>query len=209
MSEVVSVQWFPGHMAKTRKLMEVNLRLVDLVVELTDARIPASSRNPEVDRIIGEKPRILVMNKADSADEATTQKWLGWYREQGIVAIATDCRSGKGLNKLVAVVREVLAEKIARWAAQGMAGRTIRLMIVGVPNVGKSSLVNKILGEVRVIVSDVAGTTRDAVDSYFENAKGKYILIDTAGLRKKSKVDDRIEKFSVLRATMAIERADV
>ncbi|MEG1943693.1 MAG: ribosome biogenesis GTPase YlqF, partial [Angelakisella sp.] len=179
MSEVVSVQWFPGHMAKTRKLMEVNLRLVDLVVELTDARIPASSRNPEVDRIIGEKPRILVMNKADSADEAATQKWLEWYREQGIVAIATDCRSGKGLNKLVAVVREVLAEKIARWAAQGMAGRTIRLMIVGVPNVGKSSLINRMADAGKAKVEDRPGVTRN---KQWVSATGGIELLDMPGV---------------------------
>ncbi|MEG0853778.1 MAG: ribosome biogenesis GTPase YlqF [Angelakisella sp.] len=160
MSEIVSVQWFPGHMAKTRRLMEANLRLVDLVVELTDARIPASSRNPEVDRIIGQKPRILVMNKADSADEAVTQKWLAWYKAQGVTAIATDCRSGKGLNKLVAVVREVLSEKIARWESQGMAGRTIRLMIVGIPNVGKSSLINRMAGGHKAKVEDRPGVTR-------------------------------------------------
>lgn len=160
MSEIVSVQWFPGHMAKTRRLMEDNLRLVDLVVELTDARIPASSRNPEVDRIIGQKPRVLVLNKADSADEAATRKWLAHYREQGINAIATDCRSGKGLGKLVTVVREVLAEKIARWEGQGMAGRTIRLMIVGIPNVGKSSLINRMAGAHKAKVEDRPGVTR-------------------------------------------------
>lgn len=160
MSEIVSVQWFPGHMAKTRRLMEANLRLVDLVVELTDARIPASSRNPEVDRIIGQKPRVLVLNKADSADEAATRRWLDYYQAQGITAVATDCRSGKGLGRLVTVVREVLAEKIARWESQGMAGRTIRLMIVGIPNVGKSSLINRMAGSNKAKVEDRPGVTR-------------------------------------------------
>lgn len=179
MSEVVSVQWFPGHMTKTRRLMEANLRLVDLVVELTDARIPASSRNPEVDKIIGQKPRILVMNKADSADEAATQKWLSYYHSQGVTAIATDCRSGKGLNRLVTVVREVLAEKIARWEGQGMAGRTIRLMIVGIPNVGKSSLINRMAGAYKAKVEDRPGVTRG---KQWVSLEGGIELLDMPGV---------------------------
>lgn len=160
MSEIVSVQWFPGHMTKTRRMMEKNLKLVDLVVEITDARIPSSSRNPEVDKIINNKPRILLLNKADSADEAATQKWLAYYRKQGITAIPTDCRSGKGLGVFIPTIREVLAEKVARWNAAGMTGRTIRLMIVGIPNVGKSSLINRLAGGRKAKVEDRPGVTR-------------------------------------------------
>ena len=95
MAEIVPVQWFPGHMAKTRRLMQANLKLVDLVVELTDARIPQSSRNPELDRLLGKKPRLLLLNKSDSADEEETRRWLQWYKDRGVAAIAADCRTGK------------------------------------------------------------------------------------------------------------------
>ena len=160
MAEIVSVQWFPGHMAKTRRLMSENLKLVDLVVELTDARIPQSSRNPEIDRIIGAKPRMILLNKSDSADEAETRRWCEWYRERGIPAIAADCRTGRGLGQFLPAVRQVLADKIAQWEEKGMTGRTIRIMIVGIPNVGKSSLINRLAGGRRAKVEDRPGVTR-------------------------------------------------
>ncbi|MEG2086996.1 MAG: ribosome biogenesis GTPase YlqF [Angelakisella sp.] len=163
MADIVSVQWFPGHMAKTRRLMEKNLKLVDIVVEITDARIPQSSRNPEIDRIIGQKPRLLLLNKADTADQAMTQAWLAWYKAKGIAALPTDCRSGLGLKSFEAAVREVLAEKIARWKQTGMAGRRVRVMIVGIPNVGKSSLINRLSRSngSKAKVEDRPGVTRD------------------------------------------------
>ena len=160
MAEIVPVQWFPGHMAKTRRLMQQNLRLVDLVVELTDARIPQSSRNPEIDRIIGSKPRMLLLNKSDSADEQETRRWLGWYRERGIPAIPADCRTGRGLGQFLPTVRQVRADQIARWEQKGMAGRPIRIMVVGIPNVGKSSLINRLAGNKRAKVEDRPGVTR-------------------------------------------------
>lgn len=161
MSDAMHVQWFPGHMAKTRRLMAQHLKLVDLVVELADARIPRSSRNPEVDRMMGQKPRILLLNKSDFADEAQTQRWLAYYRDQKkLPALAADCRSGKGLGALMPEVRTVLQEKIARWDQSGMTGRPIRMMIVGIPNVGKSSLINRLAGSRRAKVEDRPGVTR-------------------------------------------------
>ena len=136
------------------------LKLVDVVVELADARIPRSSRNPEVDRIIGQKPRVLLLNKSDFADEAQTRRWLDYYQQRGTKALAADCRSGRGLNALMPGVREVLAEKIARWEQSGMTGRPIRMMIVGIPNVGKSSLINRLAGGRRARVEDRPGVTR-------------------------------------------------
>ena len=144
MSETMSVQWFPGHMAKTRRIMASNLKLVDIVVELCDARIPQSSRNPEIDKIVGKKPRLMLLNKADCADAAATEQWLTYYRKKGIPAVACDCRSGRGVKNLLPAVREVLAEKIAVWNEKGMVGRPIRMMIVGIPNVGKSTFINKV-----------------------------------------------------------------
>lgn len=160
MTEEVSVQWFPGHMAKTRRIMQSNLKLVDIVVELTDARIPQSSRNPEIDRMVGQKPRVVLLNKCDAASEAATKRWIAWYAEQGIPAIATDCRSGKGLNAFLPLVRSTLKDQIARWEQKGMKGRPIRMMIVGIPNVGKSSLINRLAGSRRAKVEDRPGVTR-------------------------------------------------
>ena len=160
MQENQTIQWFPGHMAKTRRLIESNLRLVDIVVELTDARIPYSSRNPDLDRILGKKPRIVLLNKSDAADEAVTQKWLSYYQAKGIPALATDCRSGKGIKAFLPKVKEVLRELLERRQQRGNAGQPIRMMIVGIPNVGKSSFINRMANSRRTRVEDRPGVTR-------------------------------------------------
>ncbi len=160
MSEVSSIQWFPGHMAKTRRIMQSNLKLVDVVVELTDARVPYSSRNPEMDRLVGAKPRLLLLNKSDSADETITSQWIDYYKRNGITAVATDCRSGKNINKFRSALKELMAEQVEIWEAKGMHGRPIRMMIVGIPNVGKSSFINRLAGSKRAKVEDRPGVTR-------------------------------------------------
>ena len=158
--EAVDIQWFPGHMAKTRRLMKENLPLVDVVVEITDARVPASSRNPEMKNLVGGKPRMVVLNKCDMADEALTAEWIEYYRTKGVRAVAMDCRSGKGLNKLVPTVKEVMKKELEKRAAKGMEGKPIRMMIVGIPNVGKSSFINRVAGGKRAKVEDRPGVTR-------------------------------------------------
>lgn len=158
-SEVTSIQWFPGHMAKTRRLMADNLKLVDVVLEITDARIPQSSRNPELGEIIGAKPRIILLNKSDNADRQKTKLWLDYYKSQGVPALCCDCKTGTGVNAFVPIVKEVLAELIARRDAKGMVGRSIRVMVVGIPNVGKSSFINRISGAKRAKVEDRPGVT--------------------------------------------------
>ena len=158
--EAVDIQWFPGHMAKTRRLMKANLPLVDVVVEITDARVPASSRNPEMKNLVGGKPRVVVLNKCDMADEALTAEWIEYYRANGVKAIAMDCRSGKGLNKLVPTVKEVIKKELEKRAAKGMEGKPIRIMVVGIPNVGKSSFINRVAGGKRTKVEDRPGVTR-------------------------------------------------
>lgn len=158
--EAVDIQWFPGHMAKTRRLMKANLPLVDVVVEITDARVPASSRNPEMKNLVGGKPRVVVLNKCDMADEALTAEWIEYYRANGVKAIAMDCRSGKGLNKLVPTVKEVMKKELEKRAAKGMEGKPIRIMVVGIPNVGKSSFINRAAGGKRTKVEDRPGVTR-------------------------------------------------
>lgn len=159
-AEISNIQWFPGHMAKTRRLMQSNLKLVDAVVEITDARVAISSRNPEMQTLVGSKPRLVVLNKCDTADETITSMWIDYYKRKGITAIATDCRSGKGINKFSSALREVLAVQIESWKRKGMVGRPMRIMIVGIPNVGKSSLINRLAGSNRAKVEDRPGVTR-------------------------------------------------
>lgn len=179
MSEQASIQWFPGHMAKTRRIMQSNLKLVDAVVEITDARIPYSSRNPEMDRLVGSKPRLLLLNKADSADETVTSRWLDYYKRKGITAIATDCRSGKNINKFQAALKELLKDKLAQWEAHGMTGRPVRMMIVGIPNVGKSSFINRLAGSKRAKVEDRPGVTRG---KQWVSLEGDMELLDMPGV---------------------------
>lgn len=155
-----TVQWFPGHMAKTRRKIKESLSLVDGVVELRDARIPLSSTNPELNDLIENKPKIILLNKCDLADEKATTQWIAYYKNQGISAIPVDCRSGKGLNLFRQTVNEVLADKIKSNNEKGMVGRSLRLMVVGIPNTGKSSFINRLAKGGKAKVEDRAGVTR-------------------------------------------------
>lgn len=179
MSEVQSIQWFPGHMTKTKRQIEKSLKLVDAVAEIIDARVPVSSRNPILNQLIQNKPRIILMNKCDMADPAQTSRWIEYYRSHGILAIALDCKTGKGLNQFIPAVRKVLAQKIASWEAKGMLHRTIRIMVVGIPNVGKSSFINRLSRSSKAEVADRPGVTRS--NQWFSIAKG-YELLDTPGV---------------------------
>lgn len=155
-----TIQWFPGHMAKTRRLITENLSQVDIVIELLDARIPKSSRNPEIDKLTGQKPRLTLLTKASLADPAATRKWIEYYsRKSGRRALAIDTVTGEGIKAIQPAVREVLAEKLQRYADKGMSGRSVRAMIVGIPNVGKSSLVNKLGGKKAAKVENRPGVT--------------------------------------------------
>ena len=177
--EAVSIQWFPGHMTRTKRQIEKSIRLVDAVAEIVDARVPISSRNPVLHQLIQGKPRVILLNKSDMADPAETKKWLQRYRAQGTPAVAVDCRSGKGLNGFIPLVREVLRDKIAVWEEKGMVGRTIRVMVVGTPNVGKSSLINKLCRGGKAAVADRPGVTRE--NRWFTIGKG-FELLDTPGV---------------------------
>ena len=160
MIDAPSIQWFPGHMAKTRRLIGESLSLVDLVIELTDARIPQSSRNPELDKWLSDKPRIIILNKSDCADENITKQWVEYYKKKGIRAVMADCKSGKGVAGIIPAVKAELTELLERRVAKGIAGKPIRVMVVGIPNVGKSSLINKLAGSKRAKVEDRPGVTR-------------------------------------------------
>ena len=179
MNENMTVQWFPGHMAKTRRLIKENLNAVDAVCELVDARIPESSRNPELDEIIGSKPRIVLLNKCDLADENATARKITELSAKGITALPVDCRSGKGLDKFQPAVREVLKDKIQANVDRGMAGKHLRIMVVGIPNTGKSSFINRMAGKNRAEVADKPGVTRS--NRWFFIGSG-IELLDTPGV---------------------------
>ena len=154
-----NIQWFPGHMAKTRRMITENLKNVDIVIELLDARIPKSSRNPEIASMTATKPTILLLNKASLADPEMTKKWCEHYSREQTYCITTDCVSGLGINKISATVSKILEEKIRRYEEKGMSGRRLKAMIVGIPNVGKSSLINKICGSKKAKVENRPGVT--------------------------------------------------
>lgn len=178
MSENMNIQWYPGHMTKTRRQIETDLKQVDAVCEIVDARIPVSSRNPDIDSICGNKPRMIVLNRMDLADPAATKKWVAYFREKGMAVIATDCKTRKGIAEFVPAARIACAEKLQRDAARGM-NRPIRVMIVGIPNVGKSTLINQISGRKGAKAENRPGVTRGkqwvTVDSGLQ-------LLDTAGI---------------------------
>ena len=155
-SEVI--QWFPGHMAKTRRLISENLKEVDIIIEILDARIPYSSKNPEIAKIIGDKPSLTILNKASLADKKITQKWIEYYKINGKYAISVDCITGEGLSLISGAVKKILADKIERYENKGM-NKKLRAMFVGIPNVGKSSLINKICGSKKAKVENRPGVT--------------------------------------------------
>lgn len=174
-----SIQWFPGHMAKTRRKIKEILPLIDAVAEVVDARIPMSSRNPELKSLIGDKPHIILLNKCDMADKAVTDGWIKYYKSQSIAAIPIDCKSGKGLNSFKDTVKTVLADRLEAYAKKGMVGKPLRVMVVGIPNVGKSSFINRIAGNTKAKVENRPGVTRGnqwfTVDKQLE-------LLDTPGV---------------------------
>lgn len=155
------IQWFPGHMAKTRRLITENLKNVDAVIELLDARIPYSSRNPEIVRLCAGKPSIVLLNKSSLADPAITKKWAESISNENTVCIETDCVSGKGLSQIAPAIRKLCAAKVERYDQKGMSGRAIKAMVVGIPNVGKSSLINKLCGNKKAKVENRPGVTLD------------------------------------------------
>lgn len=156
----MNIQWFPGHMAKTRRLLTENLKLVDVVVELLDARIPASSKNPEIDSIVKNKPRLIVLNKSDMADPEISREWARWYKSKGMYVIFVDSIKGKGMNQLKNQLKVLMKDKFERDKQKGRIFRPIRTMIVGIPNVGKSTFINKIAGRAVAVTGDRPGVTK-------------------------------------------------
>lgn len=175
----MNIQWFPGHMAKTRRLIAENLKLVDVIIELLDARIPFSSRNPEINTLINNKPRLIAFNKSDLADEQISRQWVQWYADQGIKCILINSINGKGLNEVKARARELMSEKIERDKAKGKLFTPVRTMVVGIPNVGKSSFINKIVGKATAVTGDRPGVTRG---KQWIRINSEIELLDTPGI---------------------------
>jgi len=174
----MNIQWYPGHMTKTRRQIEADLKQVDAVCEIVDARIPASSRNPDIDAICGNKPRIVILNRMDLADPAATKRWAAYFREKGMAAVATDCKTKRGIGEFEPAVRSVLKEKLERDAAKGMK-RALRVMIVGIPNVGKSTLINQISGRKGAKAENRPGVTRG---KQWVTVNSSLLLLDTPGI---------------------------
>lgn len=177
--EPVDIQWFPGHMTKTFRMMEKKIPLCDGVVEIVDARIPFSSRNPQFDKLLKTKPRIIVLNKSDLADPKINEEWAEYYRKNGIRPFLCDSRSGKGVKNFDKMVSEVFAEKIERNRQKGMTGKKQRLMVIGVPNVGKSTFINRLAGSVVAVAEDRPGVTRGG---QWVVSSGSADLFDTPGV---------------------------
>ena len=188
MSEMQNIQWFPGHMTKTKRQIQQSLKLVDAVAEILDARIPLSSKNPDLQKLIQNKPKVVLLNKCDMANQTATSRWIDYYASKGITAIAVDCKSGKGLNKFAPAVNNVLSERRERLRAKGMVNPMLRIMIVGIPNVGKSSFINRVAKQNRAKVEDRPGVTRG--NQWYSITKNIEML-DTPGVLW-PKFDDKI-----------------
>lgn len=179
MSESMNIQWYPGHMTKTRRRMEADLKLVDAVCEIIDARIPVSSRNPDIPDICGSKPRMVILNRIDMADPAMTKSWAEHFKAQGLAVIQTDCKSRKGITDFGPALRKLLAEKLQRYAEKGQQGRPLKCMIVGIPNVGKSTFINQVAGRKGAKAENRPGVTRGA---QWVTVDQGLLLLDTPGI---------------------------
>ena len=177
--EKMNIQWFPGHMTKAQRMIEENIKLVDAVCEILDARIPGASRNPDIDRLAGDKPRLVILNRCDLADPEMTSRWRRYFQNQGLAILETDAKTGKGVSGFAPAVRELLKDKLRDYESKGQVGRPLRLMILGIPNVGKSTFINKVAGRKAAIAGDKPGVTRGKQWISIDNGLD---LLDTPGI---------------------------
>lgn len=177
--EKMNIQWFPGHMTKAQRMIEENLSMVDAVCEILDARIPYSSRNPDIDRLAGDKPRLVILNRVDLADPQMTARWRKNFESRGLAILETDAKSGKGVGSFAPAVRRLLKDKLAAYEAKGQVGRPLRVMILGIPNVGKSTFINRVAGRKAAIAGDKPGVTRG---KQWINIDQGLDLLDTPGI---------------------------
>ena len=177
--EKMNIQWFPGHMTKAQRMIEENLSMVDAVCEILDARIPYSSRNPDIDRLASDKPRLVILNRVDLADPQMTARWRKYFESRGLAILETDAKSGKGGGSFAPAVRRLLKDKLAAYEAKGQVGRPLRVMILGIPNVGKSTFINRVAGRKAAIAGDKPGVTRG---KQWINIDQGLDLLDTPGI---------------------------
>ena len=175
----MNIQWYPGHMTKTKRMISAEIKNMDAVCEIVDARIPFSSRNPDIDAICGQKPRMMILNRIDLADPAATDVWQNYWQAQGMTVVRTDCKSRRGIDRFVPAVRSMLAEKLQRYADKGQTGRALKLMIVGIPNVGKSTFINQIAGRKGAKAENRPGVTRG---KQWITVDQGLLLLDTPGI---------------------------
>ncbi|MBO5743069.1 MAG: ribosome biogenesis GTPase YlqF [Clostridia bacterium] len=175
----MNIQWYPGHMTKAKRMMQENLKIIDLIIEIVDARLPLSSRNPEIDTLVGNKPRLMLLNKADIADSSLNEVWEKYFEDKGITAYAVSSTSGKNFNFVFEKCKVLLADKIQREKEKGIVNRPIKIMICGVPNVGKSSFINKLSGRKSAITGDRPGVTKG---KQWIRLKNGFELLDTPGI---------------------------
>ena len=179
MIEDFKIQWFPGHMTKAKRMMESQIKLVDVVVEMLDARIPRSSTNPMLINILGNKPKVIALNKTDMADNAKTELWMQKLKNSGLPVCKIDCATGKGVKQLISMIQVAAKPVLDKWLKKGVRNRSVRVMIVGIPNVGKSTLINRLVGKNKVVAADKPGVTRG--QQWITIAKGLELL-DTPGV---------------------------
>jgi len=177
--EQIRIQWYPGHMTKARRMIEENVSAVDCVCEILDARVPWASANPDIRRISEGKPRIVILNRCDLADPAVTARWKAAFESEGAAVLETDAKSGKGINRFIPLVKQVLAEKIRAYEDKGQSGRTLRIMVLGIPNVGKSTFINKVAGRKAALAGDRPGVTRG---KQWISLDSRIDLLDTPGI---------------------------
>ena len=175
----MNIQWYPGHMTKTRRQIEADLGQVDMVAEIVDVRIPISSRNPDIDALVGDKPRLIVLNRADQADQSGNRQWAEYFRKCGYAVLETDAKTGKGVSRFAEVSKGLLKDQIERWKAKGQVGRPVRAMVVGVPNVGKSTFINQVARRKSAKAGDRPGVTRG---KQWVTVDGGLSLLDTPGI---------------------------
>lgn len=183
------IQWYPGHMAKTKREIKEKVRLSDVVLELVDARIPYSSQNPDVNDMIGNTPKIILLNKADLADQVELDKWISFFQNNQIPSLRINAINGKGTDKILPLMKELLAKKIAKEQSRGRTTRPLRAMILGIPNVGKSTLINKLAGKKKLVTADRPGVTRKT--QYIRVGKD-FELLDTPGILWPKFADERV-----------------
>lgn len=185
----MNIQWFPGHMTKAIRMMEENLRLIDVVIELVDARLPQSSRNPKVDELVGSKPHLILLNKSDIADPEATRAWVKYFAGKGIAAVSVSSTTGKSLNFVFDKCKELLADKIEKQREKGIVNRSIKIMVCGVPNVGKSSFINKLSGKKSAVTGDRPGVTKG---KQWIRLANNFELLDTPGILWPKFDDDEV-----------------